>query len=225
MPLTITPEVGIPLPFNVTPEEVKEFRERAKTAFNTVKKLIDSGAEVPDMGEKTSVQAHELFAKEKPIAIAKTPPAVVLKLEALLNQYDHEFLNANNRLANFVTNRLLEETENEDAGKRLKALELLGKRRGVNLFSEQYDVTIRQKPTEDIENRLNTILGKYIGDVETVEVKDEEPISPLEIDLDKELEEHSELEEQSKLEEQSELEEQSDAADTSGSDKEISTPA
>ena len=185
MPLTITPEVGIPLPFNVTPEEVKEFREKAKAAFNTVKKLIDSGAVIPNMNEDTSVQAHEAFATKK-LPVAKTPPAVVLKLEALLNEYDHEFLNANSRLANFVTNRLLEETENEDAGKRLKALELLGKRRGVNLFSEQYDVTIRQKPTEDIENRLNTILGRYMGDVETVE-EIKEPPSPLESDLDKEL--------------------------------------
>ena len=46
---------------------------------------------------------------------------------------------------------------------------MLGKRRGVNLFSEQHDVTIRQKPTEDIENRLNQILGRYVTDVETVE--------------------------------------------------------
>jgi len=84
MPLTITPEVGIPLPFNVTPEEVKEFRERAKTAFNTVKKLIDSGAEVPDMDEKTSVQAHELFAKEKPIAIAKTPSCSGVKVRGVV---------------------------------------------------------------------------------------------------------------------------------------------
>ena len=197
MPLTITPEVGIPLPFDVTPEEVKEFRERAKAAFNTVKSLIDAGAPIPEMDEGTSTVAHDLFVREKPIKVAKTPPAVVMKLEALLNEYDHEFLNANTRLANYVTNRLLEETENEDAGKRLKALELLGKRRGVNLFSEQYDVTIRQKPTEEIETRLNGILSKYIGDVETVEVIDGEP---------------------------EKLEDQSDAADTARSDKKEATP-
>ncbi len=168
MPLTITPEVGIPLPFDVTPEEVKDFRKKAKAAFNTIKSLLEVGAQMPELDEGTSTQAHELMATEK-LPVAKTPPGVILKLEALLTHYDHEFLNANNRLANYVTNRLLEETENEDAGKRLKALELLGKRRGVNLFSEQHDITIRQKPTEDIENRLNQILGRYVTDVETVE--------------------------------------------------------
>ena len=168
MPLTITPEVGIPLPFDVKPEEVKDFRKKAKAAFNTIKSLLDAGAQMPELDEGTSTQAHELMAREK-LPVAKTPPGVIIKLEALLTHYDHEFLNANDRLANYVTNRLLEETENEDARFRLKALELLGKRRGVNLFSEQHDVTIRQKPTEDIENRLNQILGRYVTDVETVE--------------------------------------------------------
>lgn len=168
MPLTITPDVGIPLPFDVTPEEVKDFRKKAKAAFNTIKSLLDAGAQMPELDEGTSTQAHELMAREK-LPVAKTPPGVIIKLEALLTHYDHEFLNANDRLANYVTNRLLEETENEDARFRLKALELLGKRRGVNLFSEQHDVTIRQKPTEDIENRLNQILGRYVTDVETVE--------------------------------------------------------
>ena len=168
MPLTITPDGGIPLPFDVTPEEVKDFRKKAKAAFNTIKSLLDAGAQMPELDEGTSTQAHELMAREK-LPVAKTPPGVIIKLEALLTHYDHEFLNANDRLANYVTNRLLEETENEDARFRLKALELLGKRRGVNLFSEQHDVTIRQKPTEDIENRLNQILGRYVTDVETVE--------------------------------------------------------
>ena len=112
MPLTITPEVGIPLPFDVTPEEVKDFRKKAKAAFNTIKSLLEVGAQMPELDEGTSTQAHELMATEK-LPVAKTPPGVILKLEALLTHYDHEFLNANNRLANYVTNRLLEETENE----------------------------------------------------------------------------------------------------------------
>jgi hypothetical protein len=77
---------------------------------------------------------------------------------------------------------LLEETVDEDARVRLKALELLGKRRGVNLFSEQMEITIRQKPTEDLEGELTTLLEKYMGDAEIIE---NEP--PPIIDLDAEL--------------------------------------
>ncbi len=46
MPIVVTPEVGIPLPFDVTPEEAEGFRERAKAACATILELIDSGANV-----------------------------------------------------------------------------------------------------------------------------------------------------------------------------------
>ena len=187
MPLVITPEVGIPLPFDVTPEEVVTFRERAKAACQTILELIESGAEMPEMDDKTSEEAHKLFAAEKPISVAKTPPAVILKLEALLSTYDHEFLDAQRRITNFVTNRLMEETENEDAGKRLKALELLGKK--VGMFSDRMEVTVKQKPAEEIEAELARLLERYVGEaipVEATEVEDR-PLSPLEIDLDAEL--------------------------------------
>jgi oligoendopeptidase F len=187
MPLVITPELGIPLPFDVTPEEVVTFRERAKAACQTILELIESGAKMPDMDDKTSEEAHKLFAAEKPISVAKTPPAVILKLEALLSTYDHEFLDAQRRITNFVTNRLMEETENEDAGKRLKALELLGKK--VGMFSDRMEVTVKQKPAEEIEAELARLLERYVGEaipVEATEVEDK-PLSPLEIDLDAEL--------------------------------------
>lgn len=193
MPLVITPEIGIPLPFDVTPEEVETFRDRAKAACKTILDLIESGAQVPEMDDSTSQEAHKLFAAEKPISVAKTPPAVILKLESLLTTYDHEFLDAQRRITNFVTNRLMEETENEDAGKRLKALELLGKK--VGMFSDKMEVTVKQKPAEEIEAELARLLERYVGDAIPVEAKEvdeldelvSKPSSPLEIDLDAEL--------------------------------------
>lgn len=184
VPIVVTPELGIPLPFDVTPEEVEGFRERAKAACETLKELLDAGAEV-EVKEEDSTEAHQIIATEKFVPAA-TPPGAVLKLEALLTYYDHEFLEANRRIQNLVTNKLLEETENEDAKIRLKALELLGKRKGVNLFSDQVEVTVKQKPVEEIEKELERLLGKYMGPV--VPVEPEMPKDPLlEIDLDKEL--------------------------------------
>jgi hypothetical protein len=185
MPLTITPEVGIPLPFDVTPEEVEGFRERAKAACETIKELIEAGAEV-DADDEDSTKAHQIVTTEKFVP-AKTPPGTILKLEALLTHYDHEFLEANRRISNLVTNKLLEETENEDPKIRIKALELLGKRKGVNLFSDQLEITVKQKPLDEIENELGRLLERYMGPVEVVENEVDEEIKKLEIDLDAEL--------------------------------------
>jgi hypothetical protein len=187
MPLVITPEVGIPLPFDVTPEEVVKFRDRAKAACDTIFALINAGAEVPEPTEEDSLQAHALFAAERPIKVSKTPPAVILKLEALLTSYDHEFLDAQRRITNYVTNRLLEETENEDAGKRLKALEMLGRK--VGMFSDRLEVTVKQKPIQEIEQELGRLLDRYLGEAIPIEAKEVEntPPNPSEIDLDAEL--------------------------------------
>lgn len=182
MPLVITPEVGIPLPFDVTPEEVEQFRERAAAACATIKELMGAGGEV-DLTDDDSTTAHQIFAHQAPLKIGRTPPGAILKLEAMLSHYDHEFLGANRRIANYVTNRLLEETEDEDPKVRLKALELLGKRKGVNLFSEQMEITIKQKPTEDLETELTTLLEKYMGAADVVENGAPQPL----VDLDAEL--------------------------------------
>ena len=168
MPLVITPEIGIPIPLDVTPEEAEQFRERAKAACRTLQELINAGAEV-EVTEEDARAAHQLFANNTPIKVGKTTPGAILKLEALLNEFDHEFLGANRRITNYVTNRLLEESIDEDPRIRLKALELLGKRRGVNLFSEQLEVTIKEKPTTEIESELTLLLEKYMGNADVVE--------------------------------------------------------
>jgi hypothetical protein len=182
MPLVITPEIGIPLPLDVTPEEAEQFRERAKAACRTIQELIDAGAEV-EITEEDNRIAHQLFANNTPVKVGRTPPGAILKLEALLNEFDHEFLGANRRITNYVTNRLLEESIDEDPRIRLKALELLGKRKGVNLFSDQIEVTLKEKPTTEIESELTLLLEKYMGNAEIVE--DETPeVHTSVIDLD-----------------------------------------
>lgn len=182
MPLVITPELGIPLPLDVTPEEAEQFRERAAAACATLRALIDAGGDIPEVTDQDSFTAHQLFVENKLPHVTRQPHGVILKLEALLTSYDHEFLGANRRITNYVTNKLLEETEDEDPRIRLKALELLGKRKGVNLFTDSLEITIKQKPTEDIEGELTILLEKYMGKADVIE----NGVRPL-IDLDKEL--------------------------------------
>ena len=78
MPLVITPEVGIPLPFDVTPEEVVTFRDRAKAACQTILELIESGAKAPEIDDSVSQEAHKLFAAEKPSVLLKHRPPLFL---------------------------------------------------------------------------------------------------------------------------------------------------
>ena len=54
MPIIATPEIGIPLPFDTTPEEIEDFREKAHALFETVQELIKQGATVIVPGEGLS---------------------------------------------------------------------------------------------------------------------------------------------------------------------------
>lgn len=182
MPLVITPEVGIPLPINTTPEEIEDFREKARALCNTVQELIKNGAEV-EIDDDDEYEARQLFTESKPLKPKKVTPGTVLKLEALLSSYDHELLNAAHRLRTFVTNRLLEETENEKAGDRLRALELLGKIKDVGLFENKVNVEVTYKNAKDVESEILKRLNSYI-DADFEEIK--EP-SLLDIGLDEEL--------------------------------------
>lgn len=182
MPLIITPEVGIPLPINTTPEEIEDFRERARALCNTVQELIRNGGET-EITLEDEEEARELFTEQKRLKPKKVTPGTVLKLEALLSSYDHELLNAATRLRTFVTNRLIEETEGEKAGDRLRALELLGKIAEVGLFAEKLNVEVKYKNSSDVEAEILKKLEGYI-DAEVVETK-EKPL--LDIDLDEEL--------------------------------------
>ena len=185
MSLTITPDTDTPTPFDDDPDIVEDNRRSVDIAFNTIEALIAAGALMPEVTDEDSRKAHEIMATGKALNVSRASPGTVIKLEAMLTEYDHEFLNATKRFENYITNKILLETGDEDPKVRLKALELLGKRRGVNLFSDQLEVTIKSKPSEEIEERLNRVLGQYLDKQEDIE--DVEELDLLSIDLDKEF--------------------------------------
>ena len=168
------------MPINTTPEEIEDFREKARAFCETVQELIKNGAEV-EITPEDEEDAAQLFTEQKPLT-KKITPGTVLKLEALLSAYDHELLNAAQRLRTFVTNRLIEETENEKPSDRLRALELLGKISDVGLFAEKVQIDITHRRSADVEAEILKKLDNYI-DAEVVE----KPDGLLDIDLDAEL--------------------------------------
>jgi hypothetical protein len=62
----------------------------------------------------------------------------------------------------YVTNKLILETENPDPRIRLKSLELLGKISDVGLFTDKTEITLRHRPTEELEQMLRERLTQVI---------------------------------------------------------------
>ena len=183
MPIVATPEVGIPLPFDTTPEEITDFREKARALFDTVQDLISQGAQVEITTEDKAI-AHKAFAEQKLPSAKHVTPGAILNLEAILSEWDQEVLDVNRRLRNYVTNKLILESNDPDPKIRLKSLELLGKTSGVGLFAERIDVNVTHRSVADIERELAKTLELYMGPVETIEAT---PVAIADIDLDAEL--------------------------------------
>lgn len=173
MPITIEPESGIPFPFDTTPEEIEQFRERAKAAVETIKEIIHLGGEI-EINENDRAQARSAASGNTTLKISEKNAGALTHLEAILSEYDRDLLNASSRLRSYVTNKLLLETIDEDARIRIKALELLGKVSSVGLFSERIEMNVKHRKIEDVDNELNQILEKYLGTAEEVKDEDDE---------------------------------------------------
>lgn len=187
MPILATPEVGIPLPFDTTPEELDDFRQKAHALFETVQELISQGAQV-EVTAEDKAQSHQIAASGKLPPVKTITPGAIVNLEAILNEWDHEVLDVSRRLRNYVTNKLIVESTDEDPRQRMKALENLGKIAGVGLFSERIDINITHRTVHDIETDLLKTLEMYAGDVQDVTPKEPEaPKSIADIDVDAEL--------------------------------------
>jgi len=185
MPIIATPEVGIPFPFDTTPEELTDFREKAHVLFETVQELIKQGASV-EITQEDKARSHQIAAEGKLPPVKDLTPGTIVNLEAILTEWDNEVLDVARRLRNYVTNKLIMESVHEDARQRIKALELLGKVSGVDLFSENINVNVSHRSVEDIETELAKTLELYMGQVEVVEEKPKQK-SIADIDLDEEL--------------------------------------
>lgn len=182
MPIVATPELGIPFPFDTTPEELDDFRAKAHAYFKTIEEV---GPDI-EVTPQDKAESHQIMATKQMPPAKDVRPGTIVNLEALLTEWDYEILDAHRKLRNYVTNKLVVESEDPDPKIRLRALELLGKTSNVGLFAERVDVTVTHRSVKDIESELRKTLDLYAGDYEEVPA---EPIaaSVEEIDLDAEL--------------------------------------
>ena len=185
MPIIATPEVGIPLPFDTTPEEIESFREKAHAYFKTIEALTKQGLEI-DITQQDKMESHQIMASKKLPPAKDLTPGTILNLEAILTEWDQEVLDVGRRLRNYVTNRFIVESVDPDPKVRLKALENLGRLSNVGSFSDRIDITVTHRTISDIETDLKKTLELFTGEV--IDVMPKEVIKAVsEIDLDEEF--------------------------------------
>lgn len=115
-------------------------------------------------------KARDLFGFKPPTPQLPTQPT---QLHPLVG-YDMKLVHNPEQLQNYVTNRLIFESADEDDPRvRLKALELLGKISSVGLFSEKSEVAVTHGTTKELEDLLKAKIGRII-EIEEVEEYDEE---------------------------------------------------
>lgn len=152
----------------LTPEEA------IRAAANAVKLLeLEAGLKV-EVTEESRIQSHAAFSGSKALP-ANVDPGAILHLRELLDEYDHDVVQDAAQLRKYVTNKLLEETDNRDPKVRLKALELLGKITEVGLFSERTIITIENKTDAELQEKLRENLAILLPQGDYHEVPAEAP--------------------------------------------------
>lgn len=181
MPIVVTPEVGIPFPFDTTPQEVEDFRAKAHAWFGTVQELIKNHNLSVQITNQDKATSHLAITSGQLPNVKQVTPGAIVNLEAILSEWDNEVMDVARRLRNYVTNKLIMESVDEDPRQRIKALELLGKVGDVGLFAERLDVQITHRTSADIERELQKTLELYMGKAEVVEAQVDAVLSASDI--------------------------------------------
>jgi hypothetical protein len=167
--ILVTPELDVPVPTSLTPEEAKSLHERAQAAFNTVEFLTANGMQPPQITTADRKSAHSHFF-EAPHAKEINSAAAVL-LKNMLDEYDVEVIRNAAQVRNYVKMRLLMLTGSDKEATQLKALELLGKMSDVGAFAERVEINVTHRTTEELQVELANKLSAYMDDIIDVESK------------------------------------------------------
>jgi len=120
---------------------------------------------------------------------AISTPAGAILVQSILKQYNHEILHEGVKLRNYITNRLIVESDSPDPKIRLDALKTLGKIGGIDLFVERKEFVIQNRSTVDLENTVREKMKKLMGitDAENAVIRQEIVIKRPEVTVENEL--------------------------------------
>jgi len=182
-----TPDIDIDIPMADYPPTFADLQDRVNAAFASLAAL-EADVQVSD--EDIATARAVATGARKPNEVLLSSPGTVVHLKAILDEYDKAVVESAAQIRTFVTNKLLLETENPDPRIRMKALELLGKISDVGLFTEKTEITMRHRPTEELEQLLRERLTKTLDADTYVLPPHLDPAQPLELNLD-ELNSHA----------------------------------
>lgn len=169
--ILVTPELDVPIPASLSPEEAKSLHAKAQAAFKTVEFLEGMGLEPPKPTESDKKEARALFFETPGANTEVQTSGKALMLKALLDEYDVEVVRNAAQLRGYIRLKLLELSETGKEGTQLKALELLGKLSDVQAFSESIQVNVTHQTTEELRQTLAQKLSSYLHEVVDVESK------------------------------------------------------
>lgn len=183
MTLYLTPTFG-PAPPKDVPTPPLDAAAAADAAGNTLTLLAEHGlditytnADLEIAGEITRAYAEDPTGKACALTnrrIENMTPAALRALDTQLKKFSHNIIEDASQVRNYVTNKLIEESENPDPRIRIKALELLGKISDVGLFAEKREVTVTHKSNDELRDALRQKLSRLVNpapieDAEVVE--------------------------------------------------------
>lgn len=105
-------------------------------------------------------------------------PAALRHIDVMIQDFGKEVVHDAVQIRHYVTNKLLEESDNPDPRIRMRALELLGKISEVGLFSDRKEVLVTHRTTDELREALRAKLTKLASDdiVDAELVPEDEPL-------------------------------------------------
>lgn len=153
------PEIDTDIPLADYPPTFESFQERVDAAFRSLADIADE-VEVTDGDIAT---ARAIFLNDnKATEVQLSSPGTVVHLKAILDEYDKQVVQSAAQIRTYVTNKLIQDSSHPDARIRLKCYELLGKISDVGLFTDKTEITMRHRPTEELEQLLRERLMKTL---------------------------------------------------------------
>jgi len=175
-----TPEIETDIPLADYPPTFEDLRSRVDAAFAAISTL-GYDVEVSDSDIDTAREVATGAAR--PTEVMLSSPGTVVHLKAILDEYDKAVVESSAQIRTYVTNKLLVESTNPDPRIRIKALEMLGKISDVGLFTEKTEITMRHRPTEELEQLLRERLLKTV-EADTIRPAYEDAAAPRPLPLD-----------------------------------------
>jgi len=153
------PEIDTDIPYAEYPPTFEDLQARITAAFNSLAEVADE-IEVTDTD---IASARAVFTgTQAPTNTLLSSPGTVVHIKAILDEYDKVVVQTAAQLRTYVTNKLIVDSTNPDPRIRLKCYELLGKISDVGLFTDKTEVTMRHRPTEELEQLLRERLMKTL---------------------------------------------------------------